>query len=124
MTERGDAAAAWIYQGVWAAVVQLFRVPPHPPSLPTAGERVRSIRPSAGFLRYLKFCFWALLIPGDVLPLVGWVAIFLAIPTLALVLVPVLLGVLVLPEVIAFVAIHLRYDTTRDGINWGVPRHA
>lgn len=112
MTQARDAAAAWIYRGVWATVVALFRVPPGPPMLPSQGEHVRAIRPSPGFLRYLKFFFWLLLIPGDVLPALGWVAIYLAMPPLALALLPLLFVVLVLPDVIAYVGIHLRYDTT------------
>ena len=112
MTQARDAAAAWIYRGVWATVVALFRVPPEPPMLPSQGEHVRAIRPSPGFLRYLKFFFWLLLIPGDVLPALGWVAIYLAMPLLALALLPLLIVVLVLPDVIAYIGIHLRYDTT------------
>jgi membrane protein YdbS with pleckstrin-like domain len=107
-----DAAAAWIYRGVWASVVALFRVPPQPPTLPAAGEPVRSIRPAIGYLQYLKFLFWVALIPGDVLPLLGWAAITAAVPVLGAVLLPPLLAILVLPDIVAYVGIHLRYDTT------------
>lgn len=112
MTPAGDRAAAWIYSGVWASVVALFRVPPDPPILPTAGEQVRAIRPAPGYLRYLKFFFWLLLIPGDVLPIAGFVAIAAALPILGLVLAPLLLAAIILPDVVAYVGIHLRYDTT------------
>lgn len=112
MSEHVDAAAAWIYRGVWASVVGLFRVPDHPPTLPVAGEPVRSIRPSAGFLRYLKFLFWVALIPGDVLPIVAWAAVGFAVPILGLVLGPLFLALMILPDVFAYVGIHLRYDTT------------
>ena len=92
MNRPVDAAAAWIYRGVWASVVALFRIPPDPPTLP-AVERVRSLDPAgAGFLRYLKFFFWLLFIPGDVLPLIGWVAIYARNETLALALVVPLLS--------------------------------
>lgn len=107
-----DEAAAWIYDGVWAAIVALFRVPPQPPSLPSQGEPVRAIRPASGYLRYLKFFFWLLLLPGDVLPVVAWLVIFFTIPWLAFVLLPLFLGLVVLPDVIAYIGIHLRYDTT------------
>jgi membrane protein YdbS with pleckstrin-like domain len=112
VSEHVDAAAAWIYRGVWASVVSLFRVPPHPPTLPARGEAVRSLRPAAGFLAYLKFLFWLALIPGDILPVAGWVAVGLAVPVLGVVLAPLFIALMILPDVIAYVGIHLRYDTT------------
>jgi membrane protein YdbS with pleckstrin-like domain len=112
MSRPVDAAAAWIYSGVWASVVALFRVPEQPPMLPAAGEQVRPLRPSPGFLRYLKFFFWLLLIPGDVIPIVAWVMIWSRSPTLGIILVAPLLVVLVAPDIIAYVGLHLRYDTT------------
>ena len=112
MNRPVDAAAAWIYRGVWASVVALFRIPPEPPTLPAVSGPARSIRPALGFLRYLKFLFWLFFIPGDVLPFVGWGAIYAANETLAWALVPLLLLIMIVPDVIAYVAIHLRYDTT------------
>jgi len=112
VSEHVDAAAAWIYRGVWASVVSLFRVPPHPPTLPVVGEPVRSLRPATGFLAYLKCLFWVALVPGDVLPVAGWVAVGFAVPVLAFVLAPVFVALMVLPDVVAYVGIHLRYDTT------------
>jgi membrane protein YdbS with pleckstrin-like domain len=107
-----DAAAAWIYRGVWATIVSWFRVPADPPTLPATGEPVRSIRPADGYLRYLKFLFWVALIPGDVLPVLGWIAVSIAVPVLGIVLAAPFLAAIVLPDVIAYVGIHLRYDTT------------
>jgi membrane protein YdbS with pleckstrin-like domain len=112
MIRSRDAAAAWIYSGVWASVVALFRVPAQPPTLPAPVGAVRTIRPAPGFLRYLKFFFWLLLIPGDVIPIIAWSAIFVPFPIVGIALVPPLLIVLIAPDVIAYVAIHLRYDTT------------
>jgi membrane protein YdbS with pleckstrin-like domain len=112
VSEHVDEAAAWIYRGVWASVVGLFQVPDHPPTLPVVGEPVRSIRPSAGFLQYLKFLFWVALIPGDILPIVGWAAVGFAVPLLGIVLGPLFLALMILPDVVAYVGIHLRYDTT------------
>jgi membrane protein YdbS with pleckstrin-like domain len=112
MIRSHDAAAAWIYGGVWASVVALFRVPAQPPALPAPVGAVRTIRPAPGFLRYLKFFFWLLLIPGDVIPIIAWSAIFVPFPIVGMALVPPLLIVLIAPDVIAYVAIHLRYDTT------------
>jgi membrane protein YdbS with pleckstrin-like domain len=112
MNRPVDAAAAWIYRGVWASVVALFKIPPDPPTLPAVSGPARSIRPAPGFLRYLKFFFWLLFVPGDVLPLVAWGAIYAQNVTLALALIAPLVVILIAPDVIAYVAIHLRYDTT------------
>lgn len=112
MSRPVDAAAAWIYRGVWASVVELFRVPPEPPTLPAAGEVVRSLRPSHGYLRYLKCLFWVWLIPLDVAPIAVWIVTALAVPPLAAALVVPLVILVIVPDVIAYVAIHLRYDTT------------
>jgi membrane protein YdbS with pleckstrin-like domain len=107
-----ERASAWIYRGVWATIVELFRVPEAPPTLPAAGEPVRTIRPAEGYLRYLKFWFWLALLPGDVLPILGWVAVTVALPILGAVLAAPFLVLIVLPDVVAYVGIHLRYDTT------------
>ena len=112
MSRPADVAAAWIYRGVWASVVAVFRVPADPPTLPAVGEAVRSLRPAPGFLRYLKFFFWLLLIPGDLIPVVAWVALSARFPAISVALVVPLLIVMIAPDVIAYVAIHLRYDTT------------
>ena len=112
MSHTVDAAAAWIYRGVWASVVALFRVPPEPPTLPSSGEMVHSIRPSAGYLRYLKLFFWIAFLPGDIVPFVIWLAISIAFPIVGVLLVVPLVVVLIAPDVIAYVGLHLRYDTT------------
>ena len=112
MSHQVDAASAWIYRGVWASVVGFFKVPEEPSTLPAAGEPVRSLRPSPGYLRYLKFLFWVALIPGDILPVVGWIAVSVAVPVLGVVLAVPFLALMVLPDVFAYVGIHLRYDTT------------
>ncbi len=112
MSHTVDAAAAWIYRGVWASIVALFRVPPEPPTLPSSGETVRSIRPSAGYLRYLKCLFWVAFLPGDIVPFLIWLAIAIAFPIAGAILVVPLLVVLIAPDVVAYVGLHLRYDTT------------
>jgi membrane protein YdbS with pleckstrin-like domain len=112
VTHHVDAAAAWIYRGVWASVVGFFKVPEEPSTLPAAGEPVRSLRPSPGYLQYLKCLFWLALIPGDVLPVMAWIAVTVAVPILGVVLAPVFLALMFLPDVFAYVGIHLRYDTT------------
>jgi membrane protein YdbS with pleckstrin-like domain len=110
---RLEQTSAWLYRGIWGVLTQWFRVPAEPLSLPvTAGERLESFRPSEGFLRYLKFRFWVALFAVDTALTVGWIILTLARPTLALWLAPVALAVIVLPDIVAYVAIHLRYDTT------------
>jgi membrane protein YdbS with pleckstrin-like domain len=76
------------------------------------GERIQSFRPSAGFLRYLKFQFWILLLVIDMALLIGWFVLTVALPWLGFVLAPVTLSLIVAPDVVAYLAIHLRYDTT------------
>jgi membrane protein YdbS with pleckstrin-like domain len=107
-----DAAAAWIYRGVWASIVALFKVPAHPPTLPAVGEPVRTMRPSEGYLRYLKFGFWLAFLPADVLPVLAWIAVAIAMPPLAFVLAPLFLLAIFGPDMVAYVGVHLRYDTT------------
>ena len=112
MSRQVDAAAAWIYRGLWATIVTWFKVPEEPPTLPAMGGPVRSIRPARGYLAYLKFLFWIALIPADILPILGWIAIAVALPVLGLVLAIPALIIVVVPDIIAYVGIHLRYDTT------------
>jgi membrane protein YdbS with pleckstrin-like domain len=108
-----DRGAAWIYRGVWASVVRWFRVPAEPPSLPVdASSQVQSFRPSPGYLRYRKFNFWVVLAIIDVALSALWLAIFVWKPWLGFVISPLALTIIVLPDIIAYVAIHLRYDTT------------
>ena len=55
---RTRQASAWIYQGIWAVLTDLFHVPDQPPVLPTAsGTQVVSLRPCAGcpLLRICRF---------------------------------------------------------------------
>ncbi len=108
-----EAVSAWIYRGVWRVLVDWFRVPSEPPTLPAfAGEAVASFRPSEGFLRYLKFFFWLVLGIIDVALIVTWLAILLAWPVLGIVLALPFWAVIIIPDLIAYVGIHLRYDTT------------
>jgi membrane protein YdbS with pleckstrin-like domain len=101
------------YQGIWAVLVPWFRVPREPPALPAPhGERVDSFKPAEGFLRYLKFLFWLFLWPIDIAILAGWIAVTVALPWLGVVLALPALVLAVVPDIIAYVALHLRYDTT------------
>lgn len=110
---RVQAASGWIYRGVWRVLVDWFRVPSEPPTLPAfAGDTVAAFRPSEGFLGYLKFFFWLVLGIIDAVLLIVWLAILAASPILGAVLAIPIWALIIVPDVIAYVAIHLRYDTT------------
>ncbi len=113
MSGAGERLGERAYRGIWAVLVPWFRVPPEPPTLPSfRGEAIDSFRPAAGFLRYLKFWFWLLLWPMDFAILVAWIAIAAALPWLAALLALPALALAVVPDIFAYVALHLRYDTT------------
>jgi membrane protein YdbS with pleckstrin-like domain len=110
---RVEKASRWIYQGLWSVLVRWFRVPDRPPSLPLPpGERLATFRPDEGFLRYLKFQFWIALVLIDGLILFGWFAAAVASPLAGAILALPALALAVLPDIVAYIAIHLRYDTT------------
>jgi uncharacterized membrane protein YdbT with pleckstrin-like domain len=77
-----------------------------------SGDDIRSFRPSIGFLRYLKFYFWIGLVAIDFVLTVGWLALFVALPWLGILMTPLALTIIIVPDVLAYIAIHLRYDTT------------
>ena len=106
-------ASEWCYQGLWYSLTKWFLVPRDPPSLPsTEGEWVQSFRPSEGYLNYLRFFFWIALFAIDIALTIGWIAIFIASPIVGVLITPIALAIIVLPDIVAYIAIHLRYDTT------------
>jgi len=108
-----DRASRWIYSGIWAVLVRWFHMPEEPPSLPGgAHDAARSFRPSEGFLRYMKFYFWFGLVAIDGLILVAWIVAAVASPLAGTLLALPALALAVLPDIVAYIAIHLRYDTT------------
>lgn len=108
-----EKAAEWLYRGVWAVLVRWFAVPEHPPDLPARpGVTVERFHPSPAFVRYLKLWFWLGLALVDGALLLAWIALFFLNDRLGLALAPVFFVVAVLPELLAYVAIHLRYDST------------
>ena len=113
MTGRVEQASAWLYRGAWGVLTRWFRVPADPPTLPTlSGEVIESFQPAPGFLQYLKFQFWVLLAIIDVAIMAAWLALTVAFPAVGLLLLPVALFIAIAPDIVAYVAIHLRYDTT------------
>ncbi len=113
MKDRVEQVSAWVYGGIWGVLTRWFRVPDRPPNLPThPGEQVDSFRPAPGFLRLLKLQFWIVFCVIDALIFIAWLAITIASPIVGLILVPLALALAIVPDVIAYLAIHLRYDTT------------
>lgn len=113
MSKAIDQAAAQVYRGIWRGLVQWFKVPADPPTLPThAGEQLERFKPAEGYLRYLMLFFWIGLVIIDLFFLAIWIASFAISPVLGLALLPVFLAVAILPDIVAYVAVHVRYDTT------------
>ncbi|MCA9294704.1 MAG: PH domain-containing protein [Phycisphaerales bacterium] len=101
------------YTGLWSILVRWMRVPQDPPNLPASpGDEVIAIHPSHGFLRYLKLWFWIAAVSIDLVLLVLWIVLLVAVPWLGIVLAPLWWGVMLVPDIVAYIAIHLRYDTT------------
>jgi membrane protein YdbS with pleckstrin-like domain len=113
MRTRVDEASRWVYQGVWAVLVRWFRVPVEPPTLPCArGEVPHSFCPAPGFLRYLKLQFWIWLAVINGAILVAWLSATAASPLAGVVTLLPALAIAAVPDIIAYVGLHLRFDTT------------
>jgi membrane protein YdbS with pleckstrin-like domain len=112
-TSRTRQATEWIYEGVWGVLAAWFKVPRDPPDLPTElGQEVASFRPAAGFLSYLTLQFWIWLAIFDGVILLAWTILFFFWPPAGVVMLVPALVVAIVPDVLVYVAIHLRYDTT------------
>ncbi|HEX8877017.1 MAG TPA: PH domain-containing protein [Phycisphaerales bacterium] len=111
-----ERASAWVYEGIWGVVSGLLLVPREPPLMPTVGERsgveVLRLKPGEAYLRYRKFWFWIGLTAVDVALVIFWLVIAWRFPIAGVVIAIPMLVLIVLPDVVAYVAIQLRYDTT------------
>jgi membrane protein YdbS with pleckstrin-like domain len=113
MTRNVERAASWMYRGIWGVLTLWFHVPERPPTLPVlAGEALQSFRPSEGFLRYLKLKFWLMLAVWCGFIAVAWTSLSIARPWIGIWLTPVALALAIVPLILGYLAIHLRYDTT------------
>jgi membrane protein YdbS with pleckstrin-like domain len=113
VTQAIESASRWMYRGVWAVLVNLMRVPRSAPNLPVTApcDVVESFRPAQGYLNYLKFWFWLLLWPMDVAILIGMILLCIFAPLIAMILLIPAIILAVLPDIVAYIALHLRYDT-------------
>lgn len=113
MSAPGSKGTHWLYEGVWAVLTDLFRVPREPPSLPgDSGEPARAYRPCEGWLRYRKTVFWILLLLVDFVLIAAWIAVTSRHPWVGLALLVPWVILIVVPDVIVYIALHLRYDST------------
>lgn len=111
MTAPVERSAEWVYQGVWHMLVKCFKVPRHPPSLPVEpGDFCRTFHPSRRYLSYLKMYFWVVLVVIDLAILGSWVALLVWRPWIAWIVALPALMVAIVPDIVAYVMIHLRYD--------------
>lgn len=108
-----ESASVWIYEGVWGGLSSLLRTPREAPNLPVApGEDVVAIKPSLAWLRYLKFWFWIVLVIIDALIIGAWLIVCFVQPVVGAALALPAWALAILPDIVAYIAIHLRYDTT------------
>lgn len=108
-----DRGAAWVYEGVWGVLASWLIVPRQAPTLPKLdGVEPLSIRPGRAWLDYLRFWFWLGLTVFDGVLIGLWLIVCIVNPVLgALLSLPVFV-LAIGPDLIVFVGIHLRYDTT------------
>ncbi len=106
-------ASKWCYQGVWAGVTKWLCVPAAPPELRGASDQnVQAFRPAEGYLRYRKLFFWIGLFLVDAALIAVWVILLAAAPLVGIILAPLFWFVIVVPDILVYIGIHLRYDTT------------
>lgn len=91
-------------------VVPRARGPAVAPSLGDA--EARAFKPDLGLVRYQKLWFWIVLTIFDGVLTIAFAAICIASPIAGVILFVPYLIVAILPDIIAYIAIHLRYDTT------------
>lgn len=113
MNDYVHSACKWCYRGIWSVLSDWFCVPHQPPTLPSSDPAVvHAFKPSENYLRYLKLFFWIGCVLIDLALAACWLGIAIASPLLGVLITPLMLAVMILPDIVAYVAIHLRYDTT------------
>ncbi|HBE71141.1 MAG TPA: hypothetical protein DDW52_23595 [Planctomycetaceae bacterium] len=106
-------ASQWCYRGIWGLFTQYMLVPDVPPSLSGADDQqVTAFRPADGFLSYLKLFFWIGLFLFDGIVFILWIVLLVNAWKIGLILTPLIWAIMIIPDIVAYIAIHLRYDTT------------
>lgn len=113
MQEFSERISSELHRGVKRRLVPWLKMPTDPPQLPGGDRQALEVfRPSPGFLSYMKWWFWVVAIIIDLVILFVWMAITIADLFMGLLLSPIVVVMLFLPDVIAYIAIHLRYENT------------
>jgi membrane protein YdbS with pleckstrin-like domain len=97
------------------------------------GDFYREFHPSRAYLHYLKVIFWIVAIASDIAIFTAWIIITIVTPPVGMFLAIPALVLAFLPDILGYIAIHLRYDTmwyvmndrtlrTRRGI-WEILEH-
>lgn len=110
-----SAATKWVYEGVWSVLTDVLRTPRNPPALPLApGEQAFRLQLAEGWLKWRKLMFWIFLLIVDIALIATWLLLLLNDKSRALALwtAPIWWIAIIVPDIIAYVAIHLQYDTT------------
>ncbi len=114
LQQQTRRATARFYSGLWKGLTEWLRVPDGPPTLPAGepGLALRGVRPAEGYLRYLKFSMFLVLGIVDV----GLIGILMTLafvqPVVAAILaIPIVVAIIV-PGVLAWLLVHLKYDST------------
>ncbi|MFC1745097.1 PH domain-containing protein [Candidatus Riflebacteria bacterium] len=103
----------WAYSGFWGKLTDWFILPKEPPTLPILkGEKIHHFQPATGWLEYEKFHFWVILLIIDICILIGWLLLVWNSPFWGGVLAPVALVLAVVPDILAYLAIYLKFDST------------
>lgn len=107
-----DRAAEWVYEGVWGVLAGLFNVPRDAPELPAlGGVEAEGFRPSPNYLAMQKTIFWIVLAIVDVAIMAAWLIIAIVEPIAGALLLLPALALAIVPDILAYVSLHLRYDT-------------
>lgn len=103
----------WCYRGIWRILTDWFCVPQQPPTLPVNDPAlVQAFKPSDNYLNYLKLFFWIGCVLIDIALAGLWVVIAFVNPLVGAIITPLMLAIMILPDIVSYVAIHLKFDTT------------
>ena len=113
MNDYVHLTCRWCYHGIWRILTEWFCVPQQPPTLPASDPAlVQAFKPSDNYLNYLKLFFWIGCVLIDIALAGLWVVIAIANPLVGAIITPLMLAIMVLPDIVSYVAIHLKFDTT------------